>query len=985
MADFDFSSSDPDAYLPEFYEVANYVTTKNMAKICNSDLSLMHINCRSISNKLQEVELLLSSYHAEILGVSETWLKNGDPIPAIDGYKFVLKNRDRGLGGGVGFFIQDNIKFNLIDTTNWKFEGFEYQLISISQRRRENIVVAIIYRPPGNSLKSFNKEFSEFLSYTIKDNKKTIIMGDFNINLLAIESSQPTNEFLNILHSFFMMPVFLKPTRIGPSSATLIDNIFTNISLSKCISKIIIDDISDHFPLHINIKLHETIKIVEPPKLHRKQDKQTKLKFKECLTEVDWSDVTRECESQNISHAYKLFLSKYQSLYNHCFPLTTVGSQSRIKKQEWMTPALLKSCKVKSKLYKTYLKNPTPENKIKFTKYRNRFKTIKQAIIRQHFSSKFLRQQGNPKGTWNIIKGILSRGSKSVEAPDIFYSDDGCELNSPTEIAEQFNKHFSDLGPNLAKKIIPPSKSFHEFLTRSPTPTMSFFPVSPDEIIQIVKELKTSHSCGLDGIDPCIAGEFIPLISNILSSLINCSLSTGSVPDDLKLAKVIPLHKSGDLNRICNYRPISILPYFSKIFEKAVYRRVESFLSRFSLLNNKQFGFRKNHSTYMPLLLLYSKIADALDRGEFTIGVFLDLSKAFDTVNHEILLSKLYHYGLRGCVLKWFTSYLSGRKQLTEFNGFESSFSDVACGVPQGSILGPLLFIIYINDLHNSSSLLTFLLFADDTNVFASGKNLNDLIISINRELTNVDTWFRANKLSLNVDKTNFMLFCSKNKDRTHSIQPCINNLQIKHVTSTKFLGIIIDDRLNWFLHINYVASKISKNIGIMSRVSSFVDKKILIMLYYSLIYPYLIYCNIAWASTYPSKLIHLLTLQKRIIRTIFRLHPRAHTKDFFISNGLLNIYQINKFQTCLFIYNYEHNLLPPSFNNMFFKSSDVHSYNLRSSNQLRSEFSRTTFKKFSICCKGPLLFSSLPSSLVSLNSSSLFKSHLKKHILSTC
>ena len=177
----------------------------------------------------------------------------------------------------------------------------------------------------------------------------------------------------------------------------------------------------------------------------------------------------------------------------------------------------------------------------------------------------------------------------------------------------------------------------------------------------------------------------------------------------------------------------------------------------FLITNNSD--FEKNHSTYMPLLLLYSKIADALELGEFTVGVGLDVSKAFDTVNHQILLSKLYYYGLRGCVMNWFASYLAGRKQLTEFNGSRSMFSDVTCGVPQGSILGPLLFIIYINDLHNSSSILTFLLFADDTNVFVSGKNLKELIININRELTNVDIWFRANKLSSNIEKTNFMLF----------------------------------------------------------------------------------------------------------------------------------------------------------------------------------------------------------------------------------
>ena len=248
-----------------------------------------------------------------------------------------------------------------------------------------------------------------------------------------------------------------------------------------------------------------------------------------------------------------------------------------------------------------------------------------------------------------------------------------------------------------------------------------FFPSTyQQEIVEICASLRSGSAAGFDNIHIDVVKQSIDIISKPLTRIINLSLSSGIVPKQLKLARIIPLFKSGDQDLYANYRPVSVLPIFSKFLEKVVYKRLYNFLIKYNILFDNQYGFRKNHSTALALLHLYDTLANAIDNKEYTMGVFIDLSKAFDTVNHEILLAKLQHYGIRGTPLKWFESYLSGREQFVNFNGYCSSYKLVKCGVPQGSVLGPLLFLIYINDICNVSSALDILLFADDTSIFFS-------------------------------------------------------------------------------------------------------------------------------------------------------------------------------------------------------------------------------------------------------------------------
>ena len=313
---------------------------------------------------------------------------------------------------------------------------------------------------------------------------------------------------------------------------------------------------------------------------------------------------------------------------------------------------------------------------------------------------------------------------------------------------------------------------------------------------------------------PVFLNCFLPVINGPLTHILNLSLLEGVFPSELKVADVLPLYKADDDMLFNNYRPVSLLPVLSKVFERLMYNRLISFLENNKILFKNQFGFRKQHSTYMALMVLLDKIVKALENGEFVVGTYLDFSKAFDMVDHSILLVKLEYYGIRGIALDWFKSYLAGRKQYVTYNGTSSSTKVIKCGVPQGSILGPLLFLLYINDLPNVCKSTNPVLYADDTNLFLNGKNLIDLQTTINSELAEISTWLKINKC-LNVKKTHHMIFTHKRK-----IQPnvalSIEGHPIDEVDNTKFLGVYLDNKINWKKHISYISGKVARGIGLI-------------------------------------------------------------------------------------------------------------------------------------------------------------------------
>ena len=968
-----------------------YITEKCMNNFFKpkqgSAINILHLNCRSLKKNLSELENLLSNLEGRLtaVAVTETWLKSSMKKDFnIAGYNFISMSRSVKRGGGVGLFLNNTFNFHMRIDLCRMLPHLECVFVEIAQENKRNLLLGCVYRPPSTDVSAFNTDFLSILDIISSHKHMNVcIAGDCNLDLLKTSHVEATSEFLNNLMTHSFNPVIRSPTRITSKSATILDNIFINCN-THYDSAIVYSDISDHLPVavHIELKLDSRKKSNYIQKRFFPQNKIDE--FNLTLLDSNWSEVNQLSDSGDPNGAYSKFIELYSSLFELYFPLKQLNmSYKMTPRNEWITCGLMKSCSRKKVLYKRYMKSRTQDSKQKYLNYRNKLKTVLKRAEREYYNNKFTILQGNIRNTWRLVNSIINKGKKCCLVDN--FSKDGITISNDTEIVNQFNQYFSSVGKELAA-VIPHSKShFSSFLTGSYLNSFSLHFTNANEILNVVSDFQSKTSAGYDCIPVNIMKTSIACVVKPLVNIINSSFRCGKFPDQLKIAKICPIFKDGKHDLFTNYRPISVLPSFSKIFEKLAYLRLESYLKSKLILNDNQFGFRRNHSSYMAVLDLYDRISEAIDRNEYAIGVFIDLSKAFDTIDHVIMIKKLEHYGIRGLALEWFISYLSNRKQFVQYNGASSSTLDVTCGVPQGSILGPLLFLIYINDITHCSKLLHFILFADDTNLIFSHSILKILIEAVNKELSHLSEWFQANRLSLNVKKTHYIIFGNKRIPLNETYQIIFNNNVIERVASTKFLGITVDENLNWKKHILNVSTKVSRSIGIMNRLRYMLPRSTLLTLYYSMIHPHLLYGLIVWGGANHTALNRLTCLQKKAVRIITNSAYRSPSTPLFKDLKILKLSDMYTLLICLFMFKCLHNLLPFCCLRFSPQLRPILSHRTRA-NELKYDFfqprCRTTIRESSLAISGPKFWNSIPSEIKELTSINSFKKCFSQYLV---
>jgi hypothetical protein len=496
--------------------------------------------------------------------------------------------------------------------------------------------------------------------------------------------------------------------------------------------------------------------------------------------------------------------------------------------------------------------------------------------------------------------------------------------------------------------------------------------VTVSECLEVISNLKLT-SFGLNTLPAKLLLHVKDVLAVPLTQLINNSFQAGIFPSCLKCATVTPIFKTGDASNASNYRPISVLPLFSKIFERCMCTRLVDFAKKFTLISPKQYGFQKDKSTVDALVDLTEFIYAALNNKEHCLSVFVDLRKAFDTVNHTILLQKIHHYGVRGLPLKWFDDYLRERRQRVRVGKSLSDTKFVNIGVPQGSILGPILFLIFINDLPQMSSMFSTILFADDTTLSSTNVSYENLITRTNRELEKFKMWSVNNRLSVNIGKTFAILFTNRLGDINYDSKVYFDGGEVLLKNCGNFLGVCIDDGLKFHNHIFNVCSKLSKQIGILYRLRPYVPQDVMQKLYYSLVYPYLIYCNLVWGGTHGAHLSPLVVLQKKIVRIITGEGYLAHTDPLFFRTGILKLADIHTYILGL----YAHKAISVGS----FHLSE-HQYFTRNRYDPVPPFQRLTLSQRAVSYAAPRTWNSLPQTIRDCASFGTFKINLKKHFI---
>lgn len=901
----------------------------------------------------------------QIILLTETWIANETQAQELqlDNYTHYYNFRTDTIGGGVSIYVHNNLNHTLSESI-YK-DGNNYLWIRLE---KYSLDVGVIYYPGNTSYQTFLEE----LNIQLQRKTRAIVFGDFNVDLLSKEKrTKEYKETINDAGYKIINKITKKySTRDSPTKKSILDHIITNLNNENFHVALIESAMSDHKQICVQLK-----KFKSPPK------KRTRYEA------VDYNKLYNLVKENGIDETiceYSTLEDIIVKLIKDCKTVKT--KIINLPKQDWINKDIIYSINKRNQLLKELRSNPKNE----LTE--EEFKTEKESLAKiiqntkdSYYYNQFMCCLNKPKKMWTLVNYLAKNKIVSNYAPTKLIIRNK-QLTNTKDICDEFNKYFSTIGCLLANKI---PKVYHDNPQNAlpciaqNSKLLTFDPCSADEILKIIINLDSNSSTGLDGISTKSIKCLKDSISFNLAKCFNNLLQNGVFPDSMKLAKVTPIHKSGVKTDPGNFRPISVLPILSKILEKILHHRLEKYLNSINYIYQRQYGFRRKRNTLTATIDLVTKIRSKIDNKNIALGLFIDLKKAFDTISPVLMIKKLKSIGIDGTALKMFESYLQNRFQVVKIDNTESSKCPVTFGIPQGSILGPLLFITYINNIHELKLHGHLSLYADDTCLFYFGPSIHDIMAKAQEDLDTLCSWFQYNLLTINAAKTCYVVFKAKNKIIPNHQPLSINNVVLQEKSCEKYLGLRLDSHLTWNSQIEHIRAKLSSLNGSLRHIVRCIPHRIRYTIYNSLVKPHLLYLIEIWGSAAKTRLKNLQIYQNKIIKTIFRYNFFKSTTKVYSESKLMTIRQLYIYNTCILI----HKILSSSLhtNLSFIRHNQTTKRVTRRASFLVLPKIRTNYGRKMITYEGAQLYNKLPCNIKNITSFDIFKTKLGKHVIENC
>ncbi len=948
-----------------------------------NNFKILCVNIRSLNSNFTHLCAFLSnfSFKFDLLVLTETWLSSiSENLYEIETYSHYSLSRNEGeRGGGIRIYFLDHLKVNVCDDLTSICETHESLFVNILIQKNHNVnfnlLLGCFYRPPRKSVRAFNDYLNEVLLRNAKIHKgKTIFVGDFNVDISKVHVSNLFADFYNLMIEGGFELLIDKPTHCSSVTGlpnSLIDHAWCNFE-GDCKGIVFDYLVTDHMPIAIGLKAKQENLFIE--KYFRdfslqnfdRFDREWELLFPQLTVETD-----------NVNQETERFCSKLYNIVNKCFPIKFKRISLKRLNMPWINTNVLKLINKKHKLFLMVKRKKLPY--YIFNAYAKLLKILISKMKIYYYNSKLKADKNNCRKQWATINNILGRRKKfkmsDIEVPIIGLTND------LAIVTRSFNEYFVSTPLDVQSCLGPPQDIYNNLIQRNES-SIFLTPSTPQEVTRTVQNLPNKN--GLNDIPVLILKRVLNRVSVIICNIFNLIIEKGVYPDSLKIARVIPIYKADDRKQIKNYRPISVLSTLNKIFEKLLYFRLNDFLRSSKILSPDQYGFAKSKDTQQAALRLIDIILPSFGTNVIRACVFLDFSKAFDTVCHSLLLKKLDWYGIRGRANDLLASYLANRQQYVNIHNFNSDRLQVTVGVPQGSVLGPLLFVLYSDDLTSLLNDGDIVMFADDSTLVCSDECPHSLFLKVQSCMNKIIDWCKYNKLSLNCAKTKLMLFSNRKFDFPILT---INGQLIEQVETFKYLGYYLDNKLKHKHHLRKLISKMSSLSYISYKINKLMQPDATVNFYYGMVQSHLNYGILVWGGAIvATEGFHRLSrLQDKIVFNLFSLPNETKHHDLnkiYKRNRILKVKDLYSYTAAVTMYKVIYCDVAPFVFDRLVMLLRNHDYLTRDRNSFKLPFPTVRTIKLNFLYQAINVWNELPNILKTAETVNKFKKTYRNVIL---